>query len=78
MIYIIIKAQIPDIMPLIEIINSFTLNRRQRKIDYMKVSMEGSVEYILEEISKHIPSRSEDQVRFEFKTDPVRIKEQLD
>jgi len=28
MIYIIIKAQVADIMPLIEIVNCFTLNKR--------------------------------------------------
>lgn len=43
LILIIIKSEFTDIIPLIEIIDAFTLNKRQKKFDYMKASLEGSI-----------------------------------
>lgn len=43
LIYLIIKAECLDIIPLLDVVTQFTLNKRQKKLDYLKASLEGSI-----------------------------------
>lgn len=46
LIYVILKSKCSEILPLLEIVSSFTLNEKQKEIDYMKASLLAAVEYI--------------------------------
>lgn len=55
LIYVVIKSGFYDIIPCLEMVSAFTLNKRQQPFEYMRASLEGSIQFILYEIDHHIP-----------------------
>ncbi len=64
LIYVIIKAECSDVLPYIEVIQAFTLTKRQFSFEYMKASLQGSVEFITQSIDDYIkkPGDTPDKV----------------
>ncbi|CDW77176.1 UNKNOWN [Stylonychia lemnae] len=54
LIYVIIKADATDIIPYMELIKAFTLNKRQFTFEYMKASLLGSIEFICINMDEHV------------------------
>lgn len=67
LIYVVVKSGFPYLMPYIEIISAFTLNKRQQQFEYMRASLEGAVEFILYEMDQHI-HRPEDNINDDIVT----------
>ena len=60
----IIKSECSDVLPYLELIQAFTLNKRQFSFEYMKASLQGSIEFITQSIDEHIkrPGDTPDRV----------------